>query len=382
MYCLYLHSIERLFTKPKVIIKGYFPGGTNDMVCHEVILGDKVRELTQPSGGSNGGNRINETFVSFLNEDFGEERVQNLKNDKPQLWYEFMTSFEKVKKTCKGQGNDRIRIQVPKKIKKEFENALEEKDREQRHNMEIQGDELVLDNNAITELFQDTVANIKKDLHTTITQEIKQNVDFIIMVGGFSQSNIVYSAVKSEFEKDGCKVLRPYEAQAAVMKGAVLFAHYQDEIVSRLARCTYGFDSNVLFIDGLHDEKYKKRDIDGSIRCDKVFVPIVEIGEEIKVISKREQVYDLCRGQTVITASFYSLNRKPQKPVEYVDAPDFEKLGTIRLTTPGSSDASTREVIMSMSFGRTEILVEGYDTTSKNKVETAIDFLCAKAGGD
>ena len=353
-------------------------GGTNDMVCHEVILDNKVRELTIPSGGSHGGNQINKAFARFLKEHFGEEIIQNIENSHPNLWYEFNASFEKMKKKCKGDFNETMRIEIPKKVRKELRKAPGPG----KYQMEVQGDELAIGSETIFELFSKTVDGIEKDLHDAIEQ-LDNKLDFIIMVGGFSQSHIVYSRITSKFQtEEGCKVLRPHEAQAAVMKGAVLFGHFQNDIISRISRRTYGFDCTMPFVKDIHDEKYKIQDIDGSIRCSKIFVPMVTIGEEIEVISKREQYYDLFRGQTVFTVSFYSLNREPRSDIEYVDSDDFEKLGKIRLRTSVSDSNAEREVVMGMSFGQTEILIDAYDITSKNGVDVAIDFFTDKSGED
>ena len=80
--------------------------------------------------------------------------------------------------------------------------------------------------------------------------------------------------------------------------------------------------------------------------------------------------------QKKATVSIYSIDRQPSTAVEYITASDMEILGEIPLKTEDLTGGANRTVVFSMSFGRTEILVEGYDALSKEKEEIALDFFC------
>ena len=239
--------------------------------------------------------------------------------------------------------------------------------------------DIVLKEQGVHYLFKEAVTNILYDAQKVITYMQKchkgsPSLTYVLMVGGLSQSEIVQGAVRKHFEHGGCKVIIPREADVAVLKGAVLFGHSQTGVVSRISRRTYGFGSSQPFDPKIHDAKYKFRNKDNRLRCNKIFTPIVEMGDVIEVKSRKEDVYDLLSQQTELKISLYSMNRKPRKDkVEYTDDKDVARLGDIAILTPDLTGGSDRKVVVSMSFGQTEITVEAFDKTSGQRVKAIVD---------
>ena len=65
-------------------------------------------------------------------------------------------------------------------------------------------------------------------------------VDFIFLVGGFAESELMQATVKSQFASAATKVIVPVRPGLAVLCGAVRFGKNQDVFASRVARFTYG----------------------------------------------------------------------------------------------------------------------------------------------
>ena len=197
------------------------------------------------------------------------------------------------------------------------------------------------------------------------------------MVGGFSECQYLQDAIKERYGKDDvCTVLIPDEAQLAIIKGAVLYGHFQNQVISRIARKTYGIDCNVHFDSNVHPERKSFIHPDsGEKLCSGVLSVFVESGEEVQVGTCVEKEYLLYKSQARITHEIYSLSRKPNELAEFVDHEDMNKLGTITIETPNPDALEKRDVKVKMVFGSTEILVEATDVTSQNTCKTTIDFL-------
>ena len=87
-----------------------------------------------------------------------------------------------------------------------------------------------------------------------------QQVKFILLVGGFGESEYLYRRVDAWASQYKIQVIQPREASTAIVRGAVLkglepkTGPAKTEIVRR-ARRSYGVPTNQPFIEGKHLEK-------------------------------------------------------------------------------------------------------------------------------
>jgi activator of 2-hydroxyglutaryl-CoA dehydratase len=72
-------------------------------------------------------------------------------------------------------------------------------------------------------------------------------VDFIFMVGGFSESPYLKNHIKSKFEIDGRQILVPKRPQVSVIRGACMFGLNPRSITSRISKKTYGINTLTTF---------------------------------------------------------------------------------------------------------------------------------------
>jgi hypothetical protein len=71
----------------------------------------------------------------------------------------------------------------------------------------------------------------------------------------------------------------------SVLKGAVLFGHRPDFILSRVMKCSYGVKTNIPFDKRRHDVKQKVL-MDGEEKCDNIFSQIIEKDKMVEAGTK------------------------------------------------------------------------------------------------
>lgn len=97
--------------------------------------------------------------------------------------------------------------------------------------MSVSGDKLNIDHSLFASFFESSMKDIISHIEDIFDADICQDLVGDVMVGRFSESMIVNSAVKKAFP--GKKFIIPMEAGLAVAKGAVIYGHDPDIIFSR-----------------------------------------------------------------------------------------------------------------------------------------------------
>lgn len=84
-----------------------------------------------------------------------------------------------------------------------------------------------------------------------------ETINFIFMVGGFSESPFLKSVIKDAFEKEDVHILVPRRPQVSVIRGACMFGLNPRSITSRVAKKTYGINTLTTFDPEKHPEEKK-----------------------------------------------------------------------------------------------------------------------------
>ena len=92
------------------------------------------------------------------------------------------------------------------------------------------------------EKIEKKVADLLKDARGTGSP-----VNFVFMVGGFSESPYLKAHIKSKFEVDGLSILVPKRPQVSVIRGACMFGLNPRSITSRISKKTYGINTLTTF---------------------------------------------------------------------------------------------------------------------------------------
>jgi molecular chaperone DnaK (HSP70) len=88
------------------------------------------------------------------------------------------------------------------------------------------------------EMFKEPIQNIIHAIRTIFQHKRCSDVSAIMMVGGFSEADVVQYAVQKAFsDKD---VFIPVDGSLSVLKGAVIYGHNPDVVSSRVCNFTYG----------------------------------------------------------------------------------------------------------------------------------------------
>ncbi|CAC5406610.1 unnamed protein product [Mytilus coruscus] len=134
------------------------------------------------------------------------------------------------------------------------------------------------------ELFEEiigetTMNSLKKESPLAYLDLVIKEVKHVLMVGGFSECQLMQSAVRKAFPDQ--RIIIPDEAGLSVLKGAVLFGHKPDYIQSRVMRCSYGVKTNVAWNEKKYDRKHYVV-MEGEERCDNIFSLIVGKDESVE----------------------------------------------------------------------------------------------------
>lgn len=353
-------------------------GGTVDITVHEVLDDGNVRELYKANGGPWGGKSVNDAFLRFLNEVIGEETMRKFEENHRDDYLELLRDFEVKKRSIKPEIDDKITFKIPIALNETYRvvngqdfsrNVIKNQDLGKA--ITFAGDKLRIQPDKVKDLFFETSGKIVQHLKSIFRLPEVQDVQTVLMVGGFSESPMLQEAIKKGFTNK--KVVIPLDAGLTVLKGAVIYGHHPTAIVSRVSKHTYGIKTYVNFNPEKHPEN-RRVVIDGVAKCEGVFDKHVEIGEEVKrgTAFGEHSYVPVSRDGTGINLKVYTTKEKTPK---YTDG--CSKLGslTVDLTDPEIVTYEDKEVLAKMIYGGTELEVEAKVVKTGKIVEAKFDFL-------
>lgn len=143
--------------------------------------------------------------------------------------------------------------------------------------------------------FKPLFENIKSKVSQLMDQAKAKGgpINYIFMVGGFSESPFLKSEIKKNFElleEGGCQVLVPRRPQVSVIRGAVMFGLNPRSISSRISKLTYGINTLTTFDPDKHPEE-KKVVVEGEDFCEDVFDAFVRKGEAVGIDEVHVKTY-------------------------------------------------------------------------------------------
>ncbi|XP_060585137.1 heat shock 70 kDa protein 12A-like [Ruditapes philippinarum] len=214
---------------------------------------------------------------------------------------------------------------------------------------------------------QRTVDHVKFLFRETTIRE----VDIILMVGGFSESQLLQQALKEAFPNK--EIVVPFNPSSCVLRGALMYGHTPLTINGRILKYTYGVESCIDFKEGHHPDK-KKINTDAGFCCEDKFSIFVAKDTVVKsndtYIKKRfTTLYKYQKAMTV--SCFLSEKKNPN----YVDEDGCLEIAQIEIYLDNPDERLDRTVSVSMAFGDTEITVDAEDERTGNKARAVIDFL-------
>lgn len=299
-----------------------------------------------------------------------------MKREDPSAYLDIFRELEAIKRTVDKTNQDNVTMTIPRAIlddickkhsDEDFAAVIEASPYKDR--MKVRYDKLRIETDLIRNLFKEASTKILQLIVDALNNTDTGLVSVILLVGGFSDCKIIQDEIKVRFPDK--RVIVPEEAGLAVLKGAVLFGHRPEQIVSRIVRYTYGVKYRPRFNSRIHDPA-RRVVTHGIPRCINVFDIFVKIDSAVELGSKIRKEFATVEDfqRFVSFPVFQTIQRSPK----YIDEDNCTHIGTLRLAIPNPS-RNFRDLDVEFVFGHTELKVIGYDIESGAECETVLDLI-------
>lgn len=225
-----MHLQFFLFPNEKMTHAVIFSSGLRvDITIFEVKRNGRLEIVEKASHGDLGGTSVNRTFERALAEIVTEEMIEGYRNEFTKDYNELFREFENKKRECrKGNGSDsyltfKFPISFTAKCYETFNTdiiTLVNKSRF-RDKMFWKSDKIAIDFPTFETFFQPACDEIVRHVKKLLQSSTVKDVEMILMVGGFSESDILQDVIRRGFPN--CQVIVPKEAGLTILRGAVSF---------------------------------------------------------------------------------------------------------------------------------------------------------------
>ncbi|XP_059473303.1 heat shock 70 kDa protein 12A-like [Neocloeon triangulifer] len=389
-------------------------GGTVDITLHELSGRDAtLRELLPATGGPFGATGVDKEFESLLAALFGQDLMAQFKEKRPAAHTELLMAFE-GRKRCVGPLKDHPANLFPpyafvdffrKHSGKEVEYAI--KKNGCRDITWCRDGVLRFQSSVMLQLFKTTVQKIVEYIKDVLEDPILSDApaQFLFLVGGFSDSEVLQKAIKDEFGSQ-IQVISPQPSSLATLRGAVLYGLDTNVISARRAKHSYGVGVLKKFMPGLHPASKLVISKDGQRWCADVLDCFVTAGQSLSPGHAETRRYVAASsGQRAAVLNIYCASTQPTpgKP-QYVTDEGVTRCGTLTLSLEDENEniyadphqlgmgridpmephgnsseprvaSARREVNAHMFFSGNELVVSAIDTATGKCVRADVDFL-------
>ena len=327
-----------------------------------MLPAEKLKAIYRPSGGVWGGMKVDDDFQAFLLQLCGRDAIQSLtKSNMLQI----QRSFEAAKKKATAHGQDMIKVWLPLVLRQNIKYGAHE------GKYRLIADKLCLTAETMRGFFDKLLKRITKHLKVILDDPELKDVRYIVMVGGFSESNVLQNAVTRAFPKN--EIIIVPQTNSAVVRGAVIYGHDLRIIRWRKLAYTYGVRCMVPFADGYHNRSKLKQTDEGPYCCD-IFDKFVSVNDSIEVGKHTvHKQYGVCfKEQKECTIHMF---RCDSPDPMYTTDLGCEMIGSLRVKMPDLTGGTERKLNLSVEFGNTEMQVEAVDGNTGVKFKAAFEFL-------
>ncbi|XP_045161656.2 heat shock 70 kDa protein 12B-like [Mercenaria mercenaria] len=347
-------------------------GGTADITVHQKMADGSLKELHKASGGAWGGNEVDKAYLKMLSDMIGPEAIEKFKREQMIDYFDLLRDFETKKRTITRAIDGKMTFKIPASLRELGESdgvKMQDKVAKSHSKTKITwtGDKLRIEKAAAKALFETPLNMLICHIGKMFAEPTVQDVDVILLVGGFGECELVKEAFENKFANK--RLMIPPEAGLAVLKGAARFGHLQDIVQTRVARYTIGWESLSFFEE--HHDPAKKIIVGGQDLCKDIFQKLIEIDEEIPKYKFFEKDAGAAYAEQKFVAIklFSSTNRH----VKYTTEPECQELGRLDIKCPDSSNISDKKMKIYYFFGDTEIHIRVKFLNTNEEYEKWID---------
>ena len=319
---------------------------------------------------------VNDGFQNFLISIFGADIYTEFKETFPASALDIQRDFESRKRSLKPKDEGKkITICSVQNLQELYKEKHKEdikigiKDHPHANKIQfIAGGKLRLDAKLLKSFFKPCIDKMVCHIKELVKKPAVKDTKVFLLVGGFSESDIVFAAVKDALP--GASVINPPEPGLAVLKGAVIFGHSPVAVSSRIARYSIGISISPTFDEGVHPQD-RKVIIGGISRCKNVFKNYIEKGTCLNygmhVLGKHTTVEEY--QAEMILRVYVSTKERPR----FCDEADTDYAGKLVVRLPKQKERIIVEV--KVIVGETELKVEAKEQASKKTFAAYFDFL-------
>ena len=262
-------------------------GGTVDVSVHEVLEDNNLRELYKASGGAWGGTTVDEVYKDVLIKIFGMGVFTKFKNEIMDDYIDIFRTFEVKKRGISATTENDTIVSLPTALVETYNDETEGTLKTAVSKAGLsgmltpeKGNKLRIKAATMKKLFSTAVKNTVEHVSRLLKIKAVSGAKTILMVGGLSESKILFDSLKTSFTK--LDIVVPAESALTVLKGAVIFGYNPSAITERVLSYTYGVSLRKLFEDGVDPADQLIVD-SGERRCTGRFEKIAECDNVIKI---------------------------------------------------------------------------------------------------
>jgi len=323
---------------------------------HERNFDGTLKELHRPSGGPWGGTCVDDRYIAWLTELFGEATIEKLKAESMGDFIDVLRDFETKKRSVLTETKGMITFRIPAALKECNEESGDEQivTKIARLNMneavKIKRDKLHVDANIVRSWFQESIHNTVRHVTTVLSEPAMKDINTILLVGGYGECQLVQNAIGNAIGKR--TVLVPEDAGLAVLKGAVKFGHHPRLVKFRCMKYTYGFALRQPFDESKHPQENMVINSYGQKQARGCFMRIVEIGSSVETFTESKPTHVvLNKGIWTHLKIYRSTSHNPKYTTDH--SCTFIGRLIVNETPWETENDNTAEV--SFSFGDTEL---------------------------
>ena len=214
-----------------MVLGFYLSEETVDFTFNEVKRDDTLKELAQLSRGPWGGRCVDQAFRDMLEEVCGHEILDNFAKTYDEYYTDLFSNFKTKKQTFSDISNSKVTMSFPGCLCRFFEDAtgvtLKEAITQSRYKDKVVllsgNNKMRIASDLFMTFFKNTVDKIIQHMTDLLESPKVQGTQTILMIGEFSESNVLQNAVQKAFPQ--CVVIIPEEAKCAAIRGAVIYGH-------------------------------------------------------------------------------------------------------------------------------------------------------------
>ena len=203
---------------------------TADITVLQQTYDGKLKELFRVTGDDCGGASVDDRFCKMLEEIFGGNVIAEFKENLD--WLDLLREFRIATQRITTLNTRVIRLRCPLSLNdiceklhgKDSQSAIDSSS----YVKEItkRNEKLRFNADLMIKLFTPTIDSIITLMKNTVSNKSTNGLSTILMVGEFSECNLIQEAVNKAFPDK--QIIIPKDAGLSVLKGAVLFGHRPD----------------------------------------------------------------------------------------------------------------------------------------------------------